>query len=92
LFKKTIITPLPTFVDFFAGVLVTQGAKQACTPVWSNDICLKKAAIYTANHGPGHFHLRSIEHVIQKGFSLCPTFPQYFLSESGVLQALLGRH
>jgi site-specific DNA-cytosine methylase len=52
-------TSLPTFVDFFAGSgLVTQGAKHACTPVWSsNDICSKKAAIYTANHGPGHFHL-----------------------------------
>lgn len=53
---------LPTFVDFFAGSgLVTQGAKHACTPVLSNDICPKKAAIYTANHGPGHFQRGSID-------------------------------
>ncbi|NJM38869.1 MAG: DNA cytosine methyltransferase [Akkermansiaceae bacterium] len=46
----------PIFVDFFAGSgLVTQGAKHACAPVWSNDICPKKAASYTANHGD-HFH------------------------------------
>lgn len=55
---------LPTFVDFFAGSgLVTQGVKHACAPVWANDICPRKAAIYTANHGAGHFHLGSIEDV-----------------------------
>ena len=52
--KELMNSTLPTFVDFFVGSgLVTQGAEHACTPVWSNDICPKKAAIYTANHGPG---------------------------------------
>ena len=47
---------LPTFVDFFAGSgLVTEGARQSCLPLWSNDICGKKAEIYTANHDPGQF-------------------------------------
>jgi site-specific DNA-cytosine methylase len=55
---------LPTFVDFFAGSgLVTQGVHHACIPVWSNDICPKKAASYTRNHGDDHFHLGSIEQV-----------------------------
>lgn len=50
--------PAPTFVEFFAGSgLVTQGAKHACVPVWSNYICVKKAAI----HGDDHFHLGSVE-------------------------------
>jgi site-specific DNA-cytosine methylase len=56
--------PPLTFVDFFAGSgLVTQGVRHACLPVWSNDVCPKKAAIYTANHGADHFHLGSIEQV-----------------------------
>jgi hypothetical protein len=55
---------LPTFVDLLAGSgLVTQGARHACVPVWSNDICPKKAASCTSNHGDDHFHLGSIEQV-----------------------------
>jgi adenine-specific DNA methylase len=43
--KELINISLPTFVDFFAGSgLVTQGAKHACAPVWSNDVCPKKAS------------------------------------------------
>jgi site-specific DNA-cytosine methylase len=52
--------PAPNFVDFFAGSgLVTQGVKHACVPVWSNDICPKKAAA-AANRGrvSGENHLR----------------------------------
>ena len=62
--KNSLKQILPTFVDFFAGSgLVTQGVRHACLPVWSNDVCPKKAAIYTANHGADHFHLGSIEQV-----------------------------
>lgn len=72
--------PAPSFVDFFAGSgLVTQGAKHACFPVWPNDICPKKAAIYQANHGKGHFSLGSIEQVrgreIPKGDIVWMSFP-----------------
>jgi len=84
---------LPTFVDFFAGSgLVTQGAKHACTPVWSNDICPKKAAIYTANHGDDHFHLGSVEDV--KGAAIPPgdivwaSFPCQDLSLAGKMGGL----
>ncbi|MCH7224864.1 DNA cytosine methyltransferase [Haloferula sp. A504] len=83
----------PTFVDFFAGSgLVTQGAQHACTPVWSNDICPKKAAIYTANHGTGHFHQDSIENVngstIPQGDIVWASFPCQDLSLAGKMGGL----
>lgn len=83
----------PSFVDFFAGSgLVTQGAKHACRPVWSNDICPKKAAIYTANHGNDHFHLGSIEQVsgtvIPKGDIVWASFPCQDLSLAGKMAGL----
>lgn len=75
-----MILPRPSFIDFFAGSgLVTQGVRHFCQPIWSNDICAKKAAIYTANHGGGHFHLSSIEHVrgaeIPQGDIVWASFP-----------------
>lgn len=86
-------TPTPTFVDFFAGSgLVTQGVKHVCQPVWSNDICPKKAAIYTANHGSGHFHLGSIEDVcgaeIPHGDIVWASFPCQDLSLAGKMGGL----
>jgi DNA (cytosine-5)-methyltransferase 1 len=93
LFKRTIETTLPSFVDFFAGSgLVTQGAKHATTPVWSNDICPKKAAIYTANHGRDHFHLGPIEQVrgatIPHGDIVWASFPCQDLSLAGKMGGL----
>ncbi len=85
--------PPPAFVDFFAGSgLVTQGGKHACVSVWSNDICPKKAAVYTANHGSDHFHLGSIEHVhgttIPKGDIVWASFPCQDLSLAGKMGGL----
>ncbi len=84
---------LPTFIDFFAGSgLVTQGARHACVPVWSNDICPKKAACYTANHGDDHFHLGSIEQVsgttIPHGDIVWASFPCQDLSLAGKMGGL----
>lgn len=71
---------------------MTQGAKHACTPVWSNDICPKKAAIYTANHGSSHFHLGSIENVIgssiPEGEIVWASFPCQDLSLAGKMGGL----
>jgi DNA (cytosine-5)-methyltransferase 1 len=83
----------PTFVDFFAGSgLVTQGVKHAITPVWSNDICVKKAAMYRANHGEDHFHLGSIERVngaaIPHGDIVWASFPCQDLSLAGKMGGL----
>jgi hypothetical protein len=88
-----VIPHPPNFVDFFAGSgLVTQGVRHACVPVWSNDICPKKAAVYTANHGDDHFHLGSIEHVlgkeIPKGDIVWASFPCQDLSLAGKMGGL----
>jgi DNA (cytosine-5)-methyltransferase 1 len=85
--------PAPTFIDFFAGSgLVTQGVRHACEPVWSNDICPKKATIYRANHGDDHFHLGSIEQVrgtdIPKGDIVWASFPCQDLSLAGKMGGL----
>ncbi len=59
----------PAFLEFFAGSgLVAQGLKDYFYPAWANDICRKKAAVYTANHDAEHFHLGSIADV--KGATL----------------------
>lgn len=95
-FRIPILDPdLPTFVDFFAGSgLVTEGAKRFCAPVWANDICPKKAAIYTANHGNDHFHLGSIELVggtsIPPGDIVWASFPCQDLSLAGKMGGLAG--
>lgn len=92
--RTPILNPdLPTFVDFFAGSgLVTEGAKRFCKPVWSNDICPKKAAIYMANHGDDHFHLGSIEQVggaaIPSGDIVWASFPCQDLSLAGKMGGL----
>jgi len=87
----------PTFIDFFAGSgLVTQGAKHACTPVWSNDIFPKKSVIYTANHGTDHFHLGPIELVrgneIPPGDIVWASFPCQDLSLAGKMGGLAASH
>ena len=44
-----------TFLEFFAGSgLVAQGLRGLFRAEWANDICAKKAAVYTANHGTTH--------------------------------------
>jgi DNA (cytosine-5)-methyltransferase 1 len=85
----------PTFIDFFAGSgLVTEGAKRFCKPVWANDICAKKAAIYTANHGDDHFQLGSIGDVcgdsIPSGDIVWASFPCQDLSLAGKMGGLAG--
>lgn len=79
----------PTFLEFFAGSgLVAQGLRDYFSPLWANDICSKKAAVYTANHGAKHFHLGSIADV--KGATLPSTslawasFPCQDLSLAGL--------
>lgn len=59
----------PQFLEFFAGSgLVAEGIKNHFQAAWANDICHKKAAVYTANHGTKRFLCDSITHV--KGASL----------------------
>lgn len=54
----------PQFLEFFAGSgLVAKGLAPYFKAAWANDICPKKAAVYTANHGKKHFKLGSIAEV-----------------------------
>jgi DNA (cytosine-5)-methyltransferase 1 len=63
---QSLMTPImhgnkPSFLEFFAGSgLVAAGLESYFKAVWANDLCPKKAAVYTANHGDQHFQLGSI--------------------------------
>lgn len=79
----------PEFLEFFAGSgLVTHAMKSYFKAVWANDNSEKKADVYHANHGKGHFHLGSIDDV--KGDTLPPatlswaSFPCQDLSLAGM--------
>jgi DNA (cytosine-5)-methyltransferase 1 len=78
----------PSFLEFFAGSgLVREGLKGLLRPVWANDNCARKAAIYTANHGAQHFRLDSIENVDGSELPAAPvawaSFPCQDLSLAG---------
>lgn len=63
-FAATKSANKPNFLEFFAGSgLVAHGLKPYFKAAWANDICEKKAAVYTANHGKEHFYLGSIADV-----------------------------
>lgn len=86
-------TQKPPFLDFFAGSgLVTEALRPIFAPVWANDICEKKARVYTANHGSSNFQLGPIEQV--KGLDLpdailsWASFPCQDLSLAGNLEGI----
>ena len=88
-------TPLPTFLEFFAGSgLVAQGLKRHFKAAWANDICEKKAAVYTANHAKKHFHLGSISDVRGADLPLAQlswaSFPCQDLSLAGLTAGIHG--
>jgi len=87
---------LPTILDFFAGSgLVTEGMRGLFRTVWALDICPKKAAVYTANHGRKHFKLASIKDI--PGTDVPPadvawaSFPCQDLSLAGNIAGISGK-
>jgi DNA (cytosine-5)-methyltransferase 1 len=77
------------FLEFFAGSgLVAQGLSGYFQPAWANDICAKKAAVYTANHGAEHFYLGSVSDVNGADLPEAPlawaSFPCQDLSLAGL--------
>jgi DNA (cytosine-5)-methyltransferase 1 len=85
----------PSFLEFFAGSgLVAQGLKSYFRPAWANDICDKKAAVYTANHGVKNFHIGSIADISGAAFpnsSLAwASFPCQDLSLAGQIEGIHG--
>jgi DNA (cytosine-5)-methyltransferase 1 len=80
-------------IEFFAGSgLVAYGLRGLFDSVWANDICSKKAAVYSANHGSDHFHLGDIMDV--EGRSLpsahlsWASFPCQDLSLAGMVNGI----
>jgi DNA (cytosine-5)-methyltransferase 1 len=63
--RKINLSPAPwTMHEFFAGSgLVAYGLKGMFRPVWSNDICPKKTAVYEANFESSHFVLDDIKNI-----------------------------
>lgn len=52
------------FLDFFAGSgLVSEGLRGFFEPIWANDICNKKSAVFCANHPSEIFHIGPIEKI-----------------------------
>ena len=63
--KKINLSQAPwTMHEFFAGSgLVAYGLQGMFSPLWSNDICPKKAAVYEANFENRHFVLDDIKNI-----------------------------
>ena len=54
----------PRLIEFFAGSgLVACGLQGLFNTVWANDICVKKARVYAANHSAASFHTGDIQSV-----------------------------
>jgi DNA (cytosine-5)-methyltransferase 1 len=87
--KKINLAPAPwTMHEFFAGSgLVAYGLKGMFRPVWSNDICSKKAAVYKANFENAHFILDDIKNIsggaLPKAHLSWASFPCQDLSLAG---------
>lgn len=92
--EKKIIN-LNSFLEFFAGSgLVAESFKGIFRPIWANDICTKKKAVYVANHGSDHFYLASITEVKGENLPVAPlawaSFPCQDLSLAGHTQGIHG--
>ncbi|MBU3592910.1 DNA cytosine methyltransferase [Polynucleobacter sp. 71A-WALBACH] len=87
--------PLHGYLEFFAGSgLVAYGVQKYFNAIWANDICEKKAAVYSANHGTKHFHLGSILDVDGSTLPDAPlawaSFPCQDLSLAGLIAGIDG--
>ena len=86
----------PTFLEFFAGSgLVAEGISPHFEPIWANDLCEKKAAVYHANHGSEKFVLGDIANI--NGMDLpnatlsWASFPCQDLSLAGLSAGIHGK-
>jgi len=83
----------PPFLDFFAGSgLVTEALKRDFKPVWANDICKKKAAVFKANHPAEILHVGPVECIkgneIPFGVLSWASFPCQDLSLAGNMNGI----
>ena len=85
----------PGFLEFFAGSgLVAYALRPYFKVEWANDICEKKAAVYTANHGKKNFHLGTISNVtgsnLPEAGLAWASFPCQDLSLAGLTAGIHG--
>jgi len=81
--------------EFFAGSgLVAYGLKGMFSPIWANDICNKKAAVYCSNFKSNHFALDDIKNVNGSNLPYAhmswASFPCQDLSLAGSLNGIDG--
>jgi len=93
--ERSTLTPCHPYLEFFAGSgLVAEGLKGTFLPVWANDICAKKAAVYTANHSDQHFHIGSVADVkgdrLPAAMLAWASFPCQDLSLAGLAEGIHG--
>ncbi len=93
--NKKIKKAAHAYLEFFAGSgLVAHGVQKYFTPIWANDICEKKAMVYSANHGNDHFYLGSILDVNGAMLPSAPlswaSFPCQDLSLAGLIAGIDG--
>ena len=86
----------PTALDFFSGSgLVTYGLRKDFSVSWANDICPKKADVYTTNHSDEHFHLADVTKVkgkdLPKASLSWASFPCQDLSLAGMLSGIKSK-
>ncbi len=93
--RVSVRGPKPSYLEFFAGSgLVAEALKGYFKTAWANDICAKKADVYTANHGSKHFHLGSIADVSGAELPVASlawaSFPCQDLSLAGLTEGIHG--
>jgi DNA (cytosine-5)-methyltransferase 1 len=83
-------------LEFFAGSgLVAHGLNGLFDIAWANDICLKKAAVYTANHKGANFRLGDIAQVnggvLPHAHLSWASFPCQDLSLAGMVNGIKAK-
>ena len=83
----------PRMIEFFAGSgLVDCGLHEMFDTVWANDICAKKARVYTANHAGDNFHIEDIQKIngrwIPRAHLSWASFPCQDLSLAGLVNGI----
>ena len=92
--RERLLEAFP-FLDFFAGSgLVTEGMRPFFEAVWANDICERKAAVYTANFSDREFHLGDIKDLRPRELPTAKlawaSFPCQDLSLAGQIAGING--
>ncbi|MDR0402396.1 MAG: DNA (cytosine-5-)-methyltransferase [Treponema sp.] len=95
--EKIALAPAPwTMHEFFAGSgLVAYGLKGMFRPLWSNDICPQKAAVYKANFESNHFVSDDIKNIsggmLPEAHLSWASFPCQDLSLAGSIGGINAR-